>query len=83
MNNSSRRGFLRTGLVTGTAVSLSSHMVRVRAAGQHDKSAGRPNIISILLDDYGLDGVGCYGSDSHNKPESDLEAATHLRQVRV
>lgn len=40
-----------------TSASLSAAPV---ASGASD---GRPNIVFILADDYGLDGVGCYGSD--------------------
>lgn len=39
----------------------------------------RPNIVLILADDYGLDGVGCYGSDTFKTPNIDKLAATGLR----
>jgi len=44
-------------------------------------SAGsaKPNIIFILADDLGLDGVSCYGSDIHKTPNIDKLAATGLR----
>ena len=39
----------------------------------------RPNIIFILADDLGLDGVGCYGSDKHKTPNIDKLAASGTR----
>lgn len=42
-------------------------------------AADRPNIIFILADDYGLDGVGCYGSDRFKTPNIDALAASGLR----
>ena len=39
----------------------------------------RPNIIFILADDYGIDGVGCYGSDVHKTPNIDRLAAEGIR----
>jgi len=44
-------------------------------------AAERPNIIFILADDYGLDGVGCYGSDRFKgkTPNIDALAASGLR----
>jgi arylsulfatase A len=41
--------------------------------------APKPNIIFILADDYGLDGVGCYGSDKHKTPNIDKLAASGTR----
>ncbi len=38
-----------------------------------------PNIIFILADDLGLDGVGCYGSDKHKTPHIDKLAASGTR----
>lgn len=39
----------------------------------------KPNIIFILADDLGLDGVGCYGSDTHKTPNIDRLAASGTR----
>lgn len=41
--------------------------------------SGRPNIIFFLADDYGLDGVGCYGSDNFKTPNIDALARSGLR----
>jgi arylsulfatase A-like enzyme len=43
--------------------------------------AAKPNILFILADDYGLDGVGCYGSDRFQgkTPNLDQLAATGIR----
>jgi len=74
MKNLSRRDFLRTSLVAGAAVSLGRSTVCVTKAGQQDRPAGRPNIVFILSDDYGLDGVGCYGSDRHKNRTPNLDS---------
>ncbi len=44
-------------------------------------AAEKPNILFILADDYGLDGVSCYGSDRFKgkTPNLDKLAATGLR----
>ncbi len=39
----------------------------------------KPNIVLILADDFGLDGVGCYGSDAHKTPNLDKLAASGTR----
>ncbi|MEN9636987.1 MAG: hypothetical protein RL077_5391 [Verrucomicrobiota bacterium] len=41
--------------------------------------AARPNIIFILADDLGLDGVSCYGSDVRKTPHIDKLAAAGTR----
>lgn len=40
---------------------------------------GRPNIVFILADDLGIDGVSCYGADKHKTPNIDKLAATGTR----
>ena len=45
-----------------------------RAAGP-----GKPNIIFILADDLGIDGVSCYGADAHKTPNIDKLAASGTR----
>ena len=42
-------------------------------------AANKPNIVLILADDLGLDGVSCYGSDKHRTPAIDKLAASGLR----
>ncbi|MEQ1830442.1 MAG: sulfatase-like hydrolase/transferase [Pirellula sp.] len=39
----------------------------------------KPNIVLILADDFGLDGVSCYGSDKHKTPNIDKLVASGLR----
>lgn len=41
--------------------------------------APRPNIVFLLADDLGLDGVSCYGSDKHKTPHIDQLAASGTR----
>ena len=42
-------------------------------------TAAKPNIIFILADDLGLDGVSCYGSDVRKTPNIDRLAASGTR----
>jgi arylsulfatase A len=37
----------------------------------------KPNIIFILADDLGLDGVGCYGSDTYKRQTPHIDALAH------
>ena len=39
----------------------------------------KPNIIFVLADDLGIDGVSCYGADKHQTPHIDSLAASGLR----
>src|ERR1700761_8093982 len=39
----------------------------------------KPNIIFVLADDLGLDGVSVYGADSHQTPNIDALAASGIR----
>ena len=39
----------------------------------------KPNIIFILADDLGLDGVSCYGADKHQTPQIDRLATSGTR----
>ena len=41
--------------------------------------AYKPNIVFILSDDQGIDGVGCYGSDNFKTPNIDKLAAGGIR----
>ena len=40
---------------------------------------GKPNIIFVLADDLGIDGVSCYGGDKHQTPHIDALAASGTR----
>ena len=49
---------------------------------QEPKAGGhKPNIIFILSDDVGIDGIGCYGSDEfkHHTPHIDALAHSGVR----
>ena len=63
---------LRTSVVAA-AVFLAGFLSAAAAAPQ------KPNIIFILADDLGLDGVSCYGSDIHKTPNIDRLAASGTR----
>src|SRR5579859_8240126 len=41
--------------------------------------AAKPNILFILADDLGIDGVSCYGADKHQTPNIDKLAASGTR----
>jgi arylsulfatase A len=43
------------------------------------RAADKPNIIFILADDLGLDGVSCYGADKRKTPHIDRLAASGTR----
>jgi len=66
-------------LAAFTAVLLLAPLAALYAA-----DARKPNIIFILADDYGLDGVGCYGSDRFKGKTPNLdrlaEAGTRFTQ---
>lgn len=80
MNSMSRREFLRTSLAAG-AVTLSGSAGYAAMKSEQKKSAGRPNIVFILADDFGQDDLGCYGSDRHKNrtPNIDALAAGGIR----
>ena len=73
-----RREFLKT-LGAGTAAVAGPAWLRAVQAAAASAPAARPNILFILADDYGLDGVGCYGSDRFKTPNLDTLAQTGLR----
>jgi arylsulfatase A len=41
--------------------------------------SSKPNMIFVLADDLGIDGVSCYGADSHKTPHIDALATSGLR----
>jgi arylsulfatase A-like enzyme len=68
-----RRDFLKW---TGSVAAAATLSGIPAAAAQQDK---KPNIIFILSDDYGIGGVGCYGSDKFKTPNLDQLAQTGTR----
>ena len=42
-------------------------------------AASRPNIVLIMADDIGIEGIGCYGGESYKTPHLDQLAKTGLR----
>lgn len=63
---------------------LAAAIAAVAQGADSPAGSARPNILLILADDYGLDGVGCYGSDRFKgkTPNLDRLAATGLRFER-
>ncbi|HPA17709.1 MAG TPA: sulfatase-like hydrolase/transferase [Verrucomicrobiae bacterium] len=55
-----------------------------RLWAENPAAAPRPNILLILADDYGVDGVGCYGSDRFKgkTPHIDALASSGIRFER-
>ena len=68
-----RRDFLKW---TGSVVTAAALTEVPPAAAQQGR---KPNIILIFSDDYGIGGVGCYGSDQFKTPNLDHLAQTGLR----
>jgi arylsulfatase A-like enzyme len=47
------------------------------SAGELGAAPQKPNIIFILADDLGIDGVGCYGSDTYKTTTPNIDALAH------
>ena len=58
---------------------IAAAAVSAASAAENTAKVSRPNIVFILADDLGLDGVGCYGSDKHKTPNIDRLAESGLR----
>jgi arylsulfatase A-like enzyme len=61
--------------LSGLKIALLCVLALVPAAG----AATRPNILLILADDLGLEGLGCYGGLDYRTPRLDRLAATGAR----
>lgn len=46
----------------------------VDSPAQQERANPKPNIIFILADDLGIDGLGCYGSDTYGKQTPNIDA---------
>ncbi|MEQ8791738.1 MAG: sulfatase-like hydrolase/transferase [Pirellulaceae bacterium] len=60
-----------------TAVALAIPGMQATSAGA--ERAGRPNIVLIMADDLGVEGLNCYGGTSYRTPRLDQLAAEGLR----
>ncbi len=64
-------------LSTPSAVAQTTIAKATASASVNGKTP--PNIVLIMADDLGLDGVSCYGADKHQTPEIDRLAASGTR----
>ncbi len=62
-------------------ITLTITLILLCAAGGGASAAApsKPNIIFVLADDLGIDGVSCYGADKHRTPQIDALASSGLR----
>lgn len=77
----SRRQFLRSAgaaLAAGAAANVLSRV----AWAQQSQPAAKPNIVFILADDLGIEGLGCFGSQAYSTPNLDGLAAAGIRFTR-
>ena len=69
------------GITRHTLMAFTAVLLLAPPASLYAADARKPNILFILADDYGLDGVGCYGSDRFKgkTPNLDRLAETGIR----
>ena len=70
-----RRDFVRTAGCLTAAQSMATGLIQAAAAG----GTRKPNILFILADDLGIDGLSCYGADQYKTPNIDRLAARGTR----
>ena len=71
-----RREFLKSTGIGALAVGMSPGWSFGR---DKESGTGKPNIILIMVDDLGAEGIGCYGGKTNKTPEIDALAADGLR----
>lgn len=62
-----------------TAIPFTCVLVAALCSAAVAAPTSRPNIIFVLADDLGIDGVSCYGADKHQTPKIDALAASGTR----
>jgi len=72
----SRRAFMKGCAAAGTSILLGSAAMPRRAFASENK---KPNIVLMVADDHGLEGVGCYGNPVIKTPNLDRLAAEGVR----
>ena len=72
----SRRDFVKGSAVAGTSIFLGSAAMPRQRFASEDK---RPNIVLMVADDHGREGVGCYGNQVIKTPNIDRLAAEGVR----
>lgn len=71
-----RRSFLRA---SGAGLAALAGCGSAPEAPQAEAPARKPNVVMILSDDLGVEGIGCYGGESYKTPNLDQLAATGVR----
>src|ERR1700735_199720 len=61
------------------AISVTIALLTVLSGITRAADAAKPNIIFVLADDLGIDGVSCYGADKHQTPSIDALAQSGTR----
>ena|ERR1700736_1929875 len=73
--NSRRLPRLKKQMNTASAIRLIAlSLVLILSPGSGAAEAKKPNIVFILADDLGIDGVGCYGSDRFKGKTPNIDA---------
>jgi arylsulfatase A-like enzyme len=74
--DSSRRSFLRS---AGFGLAALAGCGSETQAPPAETAARKPNVVMILSDDLGVEGIGCYGGESYRTPNIDRLAAAGMR----
>src|SRR5262249_48126022 len=69
----------RRKIMNRTIVTCALALLAIATGVSRAADAPKPNIIFVLADDLGMDGVSCYGADKHHTPHIDALAASGTR----